>query len=160
MREKGTDLFSEENKSVPFSRRDVVRGIAGGVAAAALPSAAFAVDVLSDDAVPDLRILSGVGGNVVVLSTRDGQIVVDSGDAESSKVVISTLRTLGDGKVAVLVNTHWHPAQTGANGALKGGQHVELPEYTPFSNLLLTIINKAGLDMKSIGDSTGEIAGV
>jgi len=48
----------------------------------------------------------------------------------------------------------------GANGALKGGQHVELPEYTPFSNLLLTIINKAGLDMKSIGDSTGEIAGV
>src|SRR6188508_3447558 len=98
MREKGTDLFSEENKSVPFSRRDVVRGIAG----AALPSAAFAVDVLSDDAVPDLRILSGVGGNVVVLGTRDGQIVVDGGDAESSKVVISTLRTLGDGKVAVL----------------------------------------------------------
>jgi hypothetical protein len=48
----------------------------------------------------------------------------------------------------------------GANGALKGGQHVELPEYTPFSNLLLTIVNKAGLDMKSIGDSTGEIAGV
>ena len=48
----------------------------------------------------------------------------------------------------------------GANGALKGGQHVELPEYTPFSNLLLTVVNKAGLDMKSIGDSTGEIAGV
>jgi hypothetical protein len=48
----------------------------------------------------------------------------------------------------------------GANGALKGGQHVELPEFTPFSNLLLTVVNKAGLEMKSIGDSTGEIAGV
>jgi hypothetical protein len=48
----------------------------------------------------------------------------------------------------------------GANGQLKGGQHVELPEYTPFANLLLTVVNKAGLDMKSIGDSTGEIAGV
>ena len=48
----------------------------------------------------------------------------------------------------------------GANGGLKGGQHLELPEYTPFSNLLLTVVNKAGLDMKSIGDSTGEIAGV
>jgi hypothetical protein len=48
----------------------------------------------------------------------------------------------------------------GAGGALKGGQHVGLPEYTPFSNLLLTIVNKAGLEMKSIGDSTGEIAGV
>jgi hypothetical protein len=48
----------------------------------------------------------------------------------------------------------------GANGALRGGQHLALPEYTPFSNLLLTVVNKAGLDMKSIGDSTGEIAGV
>jgi hypothetical protein len=48
----------------------------------------------------------------------------------------------------------------GANGALKGGQHLALPEYTPFSNLLLTVVNKAGLEMKSIGDSTGEIAGV
>jgi hypothetical protein len=48
----------------------------------------------------------------------------------------------------------------GANGALKGGQHVNLPEYTPFSNLLLTVVNKAGLELPSIGDSTGEIAGV
>ena len=76
------------------SRRDVLRGIAGGVAAAALPSSrAFALDVLTDDAVPDLRVLSGVGGNVVVLGTPEGQIVVDSGDAESSKVVVSTLRS-------------------------------------------------------------------
>jgi hypothetical protein len=48
----------------------------------------------------------------------------------------------------------------GANGALKGGQHVMLPEYTTFSNLHLTVLNKAGLEQKSIGDSTGEIAGV
>jgi glyoxylase-like metal-dependent hydrolase (beta-lactamase superfamily II) len=112
-------LNRNRNTGTP-SRREVLRGIAGGVAAAALPSSAFAVDVLTDDAVPDLRILSGVGGNVVVLGTRDGQIVVDSGDADSSKVVISTLRTLGvpNGKVAVLVNTHWHREQTGANELL------------------------------------------
>jgi hypothetical protein len=48
----------------------------------------------------------------------------------------------------------------GANGRLKGGQHLTLPEYTTFSNLHLTVLNKAGLEMKSIGDSTGEIAGV
>ena len=48
----------------------------------------------------------------------------------------------------------------GANGQLKGGQHVNLPEYTTFSNLHLTVLNKAGLDVKSIGDSTGVIAGV
>ena len=48
----------------------------------------------------------------------------------------------------------------GACGALKGGQHVTLPEYTTFSNLHLTVLNKAGVDVKSIGDSTGVIAGV
>jgi hypothetical protein len=48
----------------------------------------------------------------------------------------------------------------GAAGKLKGGRQVELPERTTISNLHLTILNKAGLEMKSFGDSTGEIAGV
>jgi hypothetical protein len=48
----------------------------------------------------------------------------------------------------------------GACGGLRGGQHVTLPEYTTLSNLHLTVVNKAGLEMKSIADSTGEIAGV
>ncbi len=106
------------------SRRDVLRGVAGGLAALGVapfvPSAAHALDVLTDDAVQDLRILSGAGGNVVVLATREGQIVVDSGAADSSKVVVDTLRTFGvpDSKVAVLVNTHWHKEQTGANELL------------------------------------------
>jgi hypothetical protein len=35
-----------------------------------------------------------------------------------------------------------------------------MPEFTTMSNLHLTVVNKAGLELKSIGDSTGEIAGV
>jgi Protein of unknown function (DUF1552) len=48
----------------------------------------------------------------------------------------------------------------GARGALKGGQHVQLPEYTTLSNLHLTVLNKAGVEVKAIGDSSGAIAGV
>jgi hypothetical protein len=48
----------------------------------------------------------------------------------------------------------------GGCGALHGGQHLTLPEYTTLSNLHLTVVNKAGLDLKSLADSTGEIAGV
>jgi hypothetical protein len=48
----------------------------------------------------------------------------------------------------------------GGAGALKGGRQVELPEHTTISNLHLTLLNKAGLEMKSFGDSTGELAGV
>jgi hypothetical protein len=48
----------------------------------------------------------------------------------------------------------------GGAGALKGGQHIDLPERTTLANLHLTILNKAGLELNSFADSTGEIAGV
>jgi hypothetical protein len=47
----------------------------------------------------------------------------------------------------------------GANGRLRGGQHIDLPEHTTLSNLLLTMLNKAGMEYESFADSTGEIAG-
>jgi len=48
----------------------------------------------------------------------------------------------------------------GGAGRLNGGQHIDLPERTTLSNLHLTLVNKAGLDLQSLSDSTGEIAGV
>jgi len=48
----------------------------------------------------------------------------------------------------------------GGAGALVGGQQIELPERTSVSNLHLTILNKAGLEIDSFGDSSGVIAGV
>jgi hypothetical protein len=48
----------------------------------------------------------------------------------------------------------------GGCGNLNGGQHIDLPEHTTLSNLLLTVLNKSGMEMTSFADSTGEIAGV
>ena len=48
----------------------------------------------------------------------------------------------------------------GAGALKKGGRQIELPARTTISNLHLTLLNKAGLEMKSFCDSTGEIAGV
>jgi hypothetical protein len=48
----------------------------------------------------------------------------------------------------------------GGAGRLNGGQHIDLPEHTTLSNLLLTILNKAGIEQQSFADSTGPIAGV
>jgi hypothetical protein len=45
----------------------------------------------------------------------------------------------------------------GANGRLKGGQAVQLPERTPHANLLLTVLNKVGVEQESFADSTGLI---
>jgi hypothetical protein len=49
----------------------------------------------------------------------------------------------------------------GGAGALRnGGRHIQLPEKTPHANLLLTVLNKAGVEMESFADSTGLISEV
>ena len=38
---------------------------------------------------------------------------------------------------------------------MKGGRHLQYAEGTPMANLLLSILNKAGIPQESVGDSTG-----
>ena len=45
-----------------------------------------------------------------------------------------------------------------ANGKVKGNLHVRCNDATPMSNVLLTALHKVGLNVESVGDSTGEIA--
>ena len=42
-------------------------------------------------------------------------------------------------------------------GKFKTGMHIEYPENTPMANLLLTILEKAGVHTESLGDSTGQL---
>jgi hypothetical protein len=44
----------------------------------------------------------------------------------------------------------------GGCGTIKGGQHLRYPDRTPVSNLLVTVLNRAGVPVESLGDSTGE----
>ena len=48
----------------------------------------------------------------------------------------------------------------GGCGRIKGGQHLRYPDRTPMSNLLLTLLQRAGVPVESLGDSTGELAEV
>jgi hypothetical protein len=48
----------------------------------------------------------------------------------------------------------------GANGAVKGNQHLRYPDRTPIANLHYTLMLRAGVPVDRIGDSTGELAGV
>ena len=148
-------------------------GVAGGLAAAALPGAvAHALDVLTDDALRDFWILSGVGGNIVVRTTSDGLIVVDGGNVESSVEVVKTLRTLGvrDGKVAVLVNTHWHKDQVGANTLLGFGgttilahektrQRLAAGWYVPAEERYEAPLTRSGLPTKAFYETGSMVVG-
>jgi hypothetical protein len=43
----------------------------------------------------------------------------------------------------------------GGSGRMKGGAHIASPKDTPMSNLLLAVLDTAGVQMDKLGDSTG-----
>ncbi len=47
-----------------------------------------------------------------------------------------------------------------AGGAIRGGQHVIQPAGTPLNNLWVTLLNRNGVEVERIGNSTGELADV
>ena len=60
------------------------------------------------------------GTNVLALSTPDGLVLVDSGAPELGERLLGSLRQLApDGRVRTVLNTHWHPENTGANDLLR-----------------------------------------
>jgi hypothetical protein len=61
-------------------------------------------------------------------------------------------------------NAHNHyPLPTSLVGGwktVKGGQHLVLPEHTPLANVLLTMLDRAGVPQEKLGDSTGKLIDV
>jgi Protein of unknown function (DUF1552) len=45
----------------------------------------------------------------------------------------------------------------GASGRLTGNRHLRYPDHTPMTNLLLSVLDKAGVDLETLGDSTGKM---
>jgi hypothetical protein len=43
-------------------------------------------------------------------------------------------------------------------GVLKGGQHIDFGQRTPLANVLLTLLQRSGIDIGQFGDSTGAVA--
>jgi hypothetical protein len=58
-------------------------------------------------------------------------------------------------------NAHNHyPLPTSIVGGwkkFKGGQHLVLPDRTPLANVLLTMLDRAGIPQEKLGDSTGKL---
>lgn len=88
--------------------------IVAGVAALALAAAAVlgvgaltAFDV--QEVTPDLHVVYGQGGNVAVLATRSGAVVVDTMSFRMQGERIRELaEELGGGPVQTVINTHYH----------------------------------------------------
>ena len=62
-----------------------------------------------------IHMLSGSGGNIGVLSGRDGLLMIDAGIALSEQRIQAALSSIGSGRVRYLINTHWHWDHTDGN---------------------------------------------
>ena len=84
---------------------------------------------------PTMRLVSGAGGNVVVLAGPDSLLLVNGGASEHSAALLKEI-ALGTNarRIEVVFNTDWHPHHTGSNEALgKAGArilaHVHTRQY-------------------------------
>jgi glyoxylase-like metal-dependent hydrolase (beta-lactamase superfamily II) len=106
------------------SRRDVLRTLVGSAAALSLPlgaapraraqtnHSALTTTRLTDT----LTLISGAGGNVIVVTADDGGALVNGGLHGHAPELAQTVSGLTGGKpVRYLFNTDWHAEHTGSN---------------------------------------------
>ena len=108
------------------SRRDVLRTLIGSATALSLPFGASPrtyaqshhVALTSTRLSETLTLVSGAGGNVVVVTGDDGVAMVNGGLREHATELSRTVSEFGAGKpVRYLFNTDWHAEHTGSKGA-------------------------------------------
>jgi glyoxylase-like metal-dependent hydrolase (beta-lactamase superfamily II) len=69
-----------------------------------------------------VTLLQGAGCNVIAMAGPDGALMIDGGLAANADALLAAVRTAtsppGASRIHTLINTHWHPEQTGANEAV------------------------------------------
>ena len=63
----------------------------------------------------NVYMLEGSGGNIGVSVGADGILIVDDEFAPLADKIKAALKTLGEGKLKFILNTHWHGDHTGGN---------------------------------------------
>ena len=67
---------------------------------------------------PNVRLIAGAGGNIVVQYGAEGVVLVDAGSGARSDEVLSTVASLSDQPIRYIINTSAHPDHVGGNGSI------------------------------------------
>lgn len=62
-----------------------------------------------------ISVLEGSGGNIAVLTGKDGKLLTDSGFTVSRARLVEALNQLSADPITQLINTHWHIDHTDGN---------------------------------------------
>jgi cyclase len=113
-------------------RRDFLRAVIGGAAGLSLSTFAFGQTPITATKLTDrLALLAGDGGNVMVVISDDGLMLIDGGLPERSADLLKATAQLDSHPIRTLFNTHWHFDHTGCNEVLgKTGVKIVAHENT------------------------------
>lgn len=75
------------------------------------------VEIKSTKVNGNVYMLQGSGGNIGVSVGADGILIVDDQYAPLADKIKAALKTLGEGRLKFILNTHWHGDHTGGNAA-------------------------------------------
>ncbi len=70
----------------------------------------------------NLWVISGSGGNVAVMPTAEGVLVVDDKFAEDAPNIMAKIKSISDQPVRYVLNTHQHGDHTGGNAAMQAAK--------------------------------------
>src|SRR5215510_7862466 len=66
-----------------------------------------------------LFLFQGSGCNVIAMHGEDGALMIDGGLAANADALLKAVKErTGNNRINTLINTHWHPEQTGSNEAV------------------------------------------
>jgi glyoxylase-like metal-dependent hydrolase (beta-lactamase superfamily II) len=78
----------------------------------------------------NISVLEGSGGNIAVLTGKDGKLLVEAGFAVSRPGITNALASINADPIKHLINTHWHTDHTDGNAWL----HAAGAEITAHEN--------------------------
>jgi glyoxylase-like metal-dependent hydrolase (beta-lactamase superfamily II) len=100
------------------SRRELFAHADGGQIVQTMLAAATNAKITVRQIRRNISVLEGSGGNIAVLTGKDGKLLVDAGYTASKSGISSALASLGSDPVKSLINTHWHADHTDGNAWL------------------------------------------
>jgi len=101
-----------------YPRRTLLKAAATVAGVIAFPALTRAAAAGITQLAGPLGLITDTGPNVLVLTTGDGLVLVDSGAQSGGELLMQHVQALAPRGNYTLFNTHWHDEQTGGNEAL------------------------------------------
>ena len=114
---------SDNDNHTQLSRRGFLYAGAASLGGALLytsgPAYAQAAATITTIDLNGATLLQGAGCNVVALPGPDGALMIDGGRAANADALLAAVKAATRAsRINTLINTHWHPEQTGVNEAV------------------------------------------